>query len=73
MTESAYVNLLVQLLRNSQYVYFFGQVYHDADGTSGIHDIHRITNYPGDGAFISQDAQGNFFGVFAYFQNQQVS
>jgi hypothetical protein len=31
------------MIGTAQYVYFFGQVYQDADGTSGLHDIHKLT------------------------------
>jgi len=73
LPETDYVTLLTNLLDNAQNVYFFGQVYEDADGTAGIHDIHRtIIHGYGDGALVVQDSSGNFNGVFAYFQNQQT-
>jgi len=73
ISESDYVAKLESLLTAAQYVYFFGQVYSDDNGNNGIHDIHRITiDGYGDGGLIVQTAAGNYFGVFAYFDDQTI-
>lgn len=71
LPEGTYVKTLKNLLANSQYVYFWGQVY--SDNADGIHDIHRITlgGY-GDGGLVVEDNSGNYVGVFAYFNDQSV-
>jgi len=69
--ENTFVTILESLLKNATQVYFFGQVYHDTDGEVGIHDIHRITTKGyGDGAFLTVDSAGNYYGVFSHFQDQ---
>eukprot|EP01125_Pyxidicula_operculata_P005367 TRINITY_DN191_c1_g2_i8.p1 TRINITY_DN191_c1_g2~~TRINITY_DN191_c1_g2_i8.p1 ORF type:complete len:199 (-),score=28.02 TRINITY_DN191_c1_g2_i8:146-742(-) len=75
VSESQLVSLYVSLLSNAQTVYIFGQVYSDSNGINGIHDIHEITGEGssyGDGAFITQDASGNYYGVFARFDTQSL-
>jgi len=69
--ETTYCNYLEGLLKNATMVYFFGQVYHDSNGDVGIHDIHEIqeSGY-GDGGMITADADNNYYGVFAHFNNQ---
>jgi len=70
--ETSYCNLLESLLKNSTEVFFYGQVYHDTTGAVGIHDIHEITgiNGYGDGGFITVDADSNYYGIFAHFNDQ---
>jgi hypothetical protein len=71
LPESTYVSTLKSLLTNSQYVYFWGQVY--SDNADGIHDIHRITlDGYGDGGMVFEDNSGNYVGIFAYFNDQSV-
>jgi hypothetical protein len=71
LPEATYVKTLMNLLTNSQYVYFWGQVY--SDNADGIHDIHRITlDGYGDGGLVVEDNSGNYVGVFAYFSDQSL-
>jgi len=74
ISESDYVSKLESLLSASQYVYFFGQVYSDSDGNNGIHDIHRIDSIDGygDGGLVIETPSGNYFGIFAYFDDQTI-
>lgn len=52
----------------------FGQVYHDATGAVGIHDVHRITGYLaqngyGDGGFFVRTGS-QVLAVFLHFKGE---